>query len=255
MKTVLIIAQNTFKEMIRDKILFVLLFFGLGMIIFSLLLSNLGNNEKLKLAIDFGIGAVHLTTIILAVFAGSTLIFREVDKKTILFVMSYPISKTQFWFGKFFGFSAMLAVILAGLSIALTMLMFALGWKFHTSFLIATLGIYLEALILLSVTLMFGVLVRPVIAIGCTIGIFFIGHGMNSFFEIAQRSGKERLQQVAEIIMWSLPNLEHMNWMNFVSYSEFVGAEFIYKTILYASGWVLLFSITAVLIFRRRDFV
>lgn len=241
--------------MVRDRILFVLLFFGIGLLIFSFLLSNLSNNERLRLAIDFGIGAVHLTTVILSIFLGSTLIFREIDKKTILFVMSYPITRTQFWMGKFLGFAAILLIILTGLSLALMIVLYSLGWETHMSFFIALLGIYLELLLLLSITLMFGVLVRPVIAVGGTIGLFLAGHGMNSFIEIARKSGSAKMERVADIMMWSLPNLENMNWMNFIVYNEIVSLNLIFKSVIYSFGWILLFATMAVIIFRRRDFV
>lgn len=255
MNSVLIIAQNTFKELIRDKILFVLLFFGFFLLLVSFLLSNLTLNERIKIAIDFGISALHLTMVVLAIFLGSTLIFREIDKKTIFFVMSYPISRTQFIIGKFLGFITMLIGIEFFLSLGLMLLISSLGWKLHLSYFIALIGIFFEVMILLSATLMLGVLVRPIIVVGSVVGLFLIGHGMNSFYEIAQKSSHALLRTSSEIMMWMAPNLSHTNWINLVSFDQILAREYLLKGMMYAAGWTLLFLILSILFFRRKDFV
>lgn len=255
MNQILTIAQNTYKELIRDKALFVLIFFAIGLLALSILLSQLSIHENLRLTIDFGFSGIFLAIVAMTLFIGSTLVFREIDKKTILFLMSYPLSRSQFIVGKFLGFTSMLVTLMFGLGIALATLLFVIQWEATAAFLIAFYGIFLEILLLLSITLFFGVIIRPILVVGCTIGLFLIGHGMNGFAEIVARGQNEFLKTLSQILKWSLPNLENMNWMNQVVYAEIVPGRTMLFASVYTLGWVIFFLSLAIVLFRRRDFV
>lgn len=255
MNQILTIAQNTYKELIRDKALFILIFFAMGLLALSILLSQLSIHENLRLTIDFGFSGIFLAIVAMTLFVGSTLVFREIDKKTILFLMSYPLSRSQFIMGKFLGFSMMLCTLMLGLGIALAALLFVIQWEPTVSFLIAFYGIFLEILLLLSMTLLFGVIIRPILVVGAVVGLFLIGHGMNGFAEIVARGQNEFLKTLSQILKWSLPNLENMNWMNQVVYAEIVPGRTILFASVYTLGWVIFFLSLAVVLFRRRDFV
>lgn len=255
MNQILAIAQNTYKELIRDKALFILIFFGLGLLALSVLLSQLSISENLRLTIDFGFSGIFLAIVAMTFFVGSTLVFREIDKKTILFLMSYPLSRSQFIMGKFLGFTAMLVTLLIGLGFVLSLLLFYIGWEPTSAFLIAMYGIFLEILLLLSMTLFFGVIIRPILVVGCAVGLFLIGHGMNGFAEIVARGQNEFLKTTSVALKWAMPNLENLNWMNQVVYGEIVPARTILFASVYSLGWVIFFLSIAVILFRRRDFV
>lgn len=255
MNQILTIAQNTYKELIRDKALFILIFFAFGLLGLSILLSQLSIHENLRLTIDFGFSGIFLAIVAMTLFVGSTLVFREIDKKTILFLMSYPLSRSQFIMGKFFGFTMMLCTLMVGLGGALAALLFVIQWKPTFAFLIAFYGIFLEILLLLSMTLFFGVIIRPILVVGSVVGLFLIGHGMNGFAEIVSRGQNEFLKTLSQIIKWALPNLENMNWMNQVVYAEIVPGRTILFASVYTLGWVIFFLSFAIVLFRRRDFV
>lgn len=255
MNQIITIAQNTYKEMIRDKALFILIFFALGLLALSVLLSQLSIHENLRLTIDFGFSGIFLAIVAMTLFVGSTLVFREIDKKTILFLMSYPLSRSQFIMGKFFGFAAILCTLMLGLGVALAALLITIQWKPTASFLIAFYGIFLETLVLLSMTLLFGVIIRPILVVGAVVGLFLIGHGMNGFAEIVARGQNEFLKTLSQILRWGLPNLENMNWMNQVVYAELVPGRTILFASVYSLGWIIFFLSLAIVVFRRRDFV
>lgn len=255
MNQILTIAQNTYKELIRDKALFLLIFFAIGLLGLSILLSQLSIHENLRLTIDFGFSGIFLAIVAMTLFVGSTLVFREIDKKTILFLMSYPLSRSQFIMGKFFGFAMMLCTLLIGLGVVLAGMLFFIQWHPTSAFLIAFYGMFLEILLLLSMTLFFGVIIRPILVVGSVVGLFLIGHGMNGFSEIVGRGQNEFLKTLSQIIKWALPNLENMNWMNQVVYADIVPGRTIVFASVYTLGWVIFFLSFAIVLFRRRDFV
>jgi ABC-type transport system involved in multi-copper enzyme maturation permease subunit len=219
------------------------------------LLSQLSIHENLRLTIDFGFSGIFLAIVAMTLFVGSTLVFREIDKKTILFLMSYPLSRSQFIMGKFFGFAMMLGTLLVGLGVVLAGMLFVIHWEPTPAFLIAFYGIFLEILLLLSMTLFFGVIIRPILVVGSVVGLFLIGHGMNGFSEIVSRGQNEFLKTLSQIIKWALPNLENMNWMNQVVYADIIPNRTILFATVYTLGWVIFFLSFAIVLFRRRDFV
>ena len=101
MKAIWIIANNTFREIIRDRILYGLVVFALLLIGVSLVLGQLSFAEQMRISIDFGFAAIHFSAVILSIFIGSTLVSKEIDKKTVMTLLARPITRFQFLFGKF----------------------------------------------------------------------------------------------------------------------------------------------------------
>lgn len=107
------IALNTFREIIRNKFLYIILFFAFLFILFSLALGKLTIGEGEKVIVDFGLAMIEIFGIFGIIFIGSQLLFKEVEGKTIFLILSKPIRRHEFILGKFFGFSGVIAVIIA----------------------------------------------------------------------------------------------------------------------------------------------
>ncbi len=97
------IALNTFKEAIRDRILYLLLFFAVVSLIFSRLLAILAVGDRVKIIMDVGLASLSFFGALMAILMGTSLVFKEIDKKTIYTLLSKPIHRYQFLLGKFFG--------------------------------------------------------------------------------------------------------------------------------------------------------
>jgi ABC-type transport system involved in multi-copper enzyme maturation permease subunit len=103
MAKVLGIALNTFKEAVRNKVLYFLLIFALLIMGFSGVISDLSIASPEKLIKDLGLASIDLFGFLIAVFVGVYLVYTELDKKTIYTIVSKPIDRYQFILGKFFG--------------------------------------------------------------------------------------------------------------------------------------------------------
>ena len=106
------IAKNTFKEIVRNRFLYLILFFAFVFIIFSLALGKLTIGQSEKVIVDFGLGMIEIFGLIGVLFVGSQLLFKEVEGKTIFLILSKPIKRQDFILGKFFGFSATIFLII-----------------------------------------------------------------------------------------------------------------------------------------------
>ena len=70
MRVILVIALNTYRELIRDRILYGLLVFSFLLIAVSLALGQLSFDEQSRISINFGFTAIHLSVMIISIFLG-----------------------------------------------------------------------------------------------------------------------------------------------------------------------------------------
>src|SRR3990172_549606 len=111
------IAKNTFREAIRNKILYILLAFAMILIIFSVILSALSIGQEEKIIKDVGLFAITFFGVLIAIMVGIGLIYNELDKRTIYVIISKPIHRYEFVLGKFFGLVLTIVVNIAIMSL------------------------------------------------------------------------------------------------------------------------------------------
>ena len=88
MQSLLVVAQNTFRETVRDKILYNLVFFALLLIGASVLLGTLTIGEQARIINDVGLAAINLVGVIMAIFVGIGLVSKEIERRTIYTILS-----------------------------------------------------------------------------------------------------------------------------------------------------------------------
>ncbi len=254
-KAVGVIASNTFREIVRDRILYGLLVFAVLLIAVSLALGQLSFKEQTRIAINFGFSGIHLSLVMLAIFVGSTLVYREIEKQTILTLLARPISRTQFIVGKFIGLSLVIFTAMVLLALVLLFVVLAIGFEMSPSFFIALLGMYFEALILLSFSLLFGTFARPTMSVVFVIGIFLIGHWLDSLNFFAERSKSDEFMLFSKFINTIMPNFEIFNWRAAPVFGDVLSLSEVAFALTYTMGWLMLVLSMTSLSFRRRDFV
>ncbi len=255
MRAIVHVAHNTFIEIARDKTFSILFVFAIFMMGFSLVLGQLTSLEQHRLTVDFGLAAVQIVIAVLSVFSGSTLVFREIEKKTILYLLSKPISRSEFLLGKILGLFAIIVVMVAALTIMLIGLFAFIGWSVNDVFYKAIFGILLEAMVLLSITLLLGTLVRPTLVVAISISFFLVGHWLNGFKLLVKDGTSQFLKILSDIIFHVFPNFENFNWRNYVVDQQPVEITEVASATMYAICWCLIFVSIAYLGFRRKDFV
>lgn len=255
MNSVLIIAGNTFREVIRDRILYGLVVFALMLLFLSLALGQLTFDENLRLSANFGFTGIHIATIVLAGFVGSSLVSKEIEKQTILTLLARPISRAQFILGKALGLMSVLLVVAAGLAAILSIFLYFLNFSFTSEYLIALGGIVFEAAVILSIALFFGSFARPMMTVIFTVSIFLLGHWVDSLKFFVSKSESDMFKFVGTAIGYLIPNLEKFNWRAAPVYGVSVPLQEVGMATVSMVGWVLVLISATVLIFRRRDFV
>jgi Cu-processing system permease protein len=255
MKSILVIAGNTFREVIRDRVLYGLIVFAVMLLFLSLALGQLSFDENIRLSANFGFTGIHIAVVVLAIFVGSSLVSKEIDKQTILTLLARPITRAQFILGKSMGLMAVLLVVAMGLALILSAFLLFLGFEFTPHYLTAVLGIMLEGAVVLSLAVFFGSFARPMMTVVFTIAVFLLGHWVESLHFFIKKSQSEMFKLGAKTISYIIPDLEAFNWRSAPVYALDVPVSHIVAATGASLGWIISLISLTVLIFRRRDFV
>ncbi len=253
MRPIWVLAKNTYKEVIRDRILYALLLFAFLLIGMSLALGQLSFAEQERISANFGLAAIHLCAVILAIFVGSNLVYKEIEKKTILTILVRPISRLQFILGKSLGLTLLILTMIGGLALVLSMVFLGLGMKIDERLLIVLVGLLAESLILLGVTLVFSMVSKPLLVVCFSLGVFLIGHWQDSLAYFASKKEGDSLKPVSWIVHHFLPNLERVNWKDLVLYDLPLDLPAKFASLGYAAAWFALCICLSALIFKNKD--
>jgi ABC-2 type transport system permease protein len=104
------IARNAFLEAIRQPIFIVLVLIGLLAMVCNVNLAAFTMGEDEKLLVDLGLSTLLIVGLLLAAFTSSSVLSKEIENKTVLTVVSKPVTRASVIVGKFLGVSGALAV-------------------------------------------------------------------------------------------------------------------------------------------------
>lgn len=254
MNSITVIATLTFKKAIREKIFYSLLSFALILIVFSMALGNITYGQPVKIIKDFGLGAISLVGVLIAVFVGINSIYKEIESKTIYLILAKPVSRLNFLIGKYLGISLVLLceVIFMTTSIFL-LLKFVYGESLPWYMCYAILTIWIEIQLILAVALLFSTFSTPFLSGMFTLGVFAIGHLTNDFRMLVEGSQNERIKALSSAVYYIFPNLENLNYSTQVVHALEIDMTLYFKSIAYGAVYSCLMLAIAVLIFSNRD--
>lgn len=254
MKNVFVIAQNTFIELLRNRLLYVLLFFAVFLILLMVALGQLSYTEQLRLTLGLGLGSIHLCLVGLTIFVGGSIVYREIDRLTILTLLARSITRSEFLIGKFFGFLFLMFLFNYGFLLLYAGSMLFMGFNINfLDFLVTFFGFSMEVTVLLAVTIFFSTFCASFLAVVFSLCFFIIGHWVGNLTFLADYSGNKDFSRFAQVMRIAFPNLENLNWRTYpMEHNVDI------QTILWNSSnavvWSLLFLVCAILIFKGRDF-
>lgn len=247
------IAANTFRETIRNKILYVILAFALLVIGLSWFLADLSVGDLTRIIADVGLASTQIFGVVMAVFIGITLVSQEVERKTIYLILSRPVPRWEFVVGKAAGLSLTLALTTLVMSGTLFLLHYGYGREAEPGIFIASGGIYLELVALTCLASFFSTFTTPVLSAIFTLSMFFIGHISGDLLAFGERASSKAVQWGTRILFYALPNLEHFNWKNDVVYEKVRSAGVLWAAFGYLLCYFAAVLCVACLLFSRKD--
>lgn len=250
-------ATNVFREVVRDRILYIIGFYALILAAAIRLLPEVAATTEDKIFFDFGLAAMSVLGLIVAVFVGTGLVNKEIEKRTVLVLIAKPISRSEFITGKHLGLSAVLAVLVAAMTaIYLAFLHFGNIPYPLSSILLATLYLFLQLSLITAVAIALGVFTSSVLATLLSFGVYLMGNFSQDLVTLGRLSRNPGLQRLTQGLYLVLPDLSRLDLKNQAVY----GSELLPNplTLIANAGYGLLYTVLAlviaILIFSRREF-
>jgi ABC-type transport system involved in multi-copper enzyme maturation permease subunit len=253
LSAIVAIGLNTFREAIRDRVLYLLLAFALLIIGVSRLLSLLTVGDEAKIIKDVGLSAISLFGVLTAVFVGVSLVFKEIERRTIYTLLAQPVRRWQFVCGKFCGLFGVLAMNVGLMTVALGAILLVRGeapWQL----LPAVLLILVELAVVTAFALFFSSLTNPILAAVWTFSLYVAGHLSWSLKLLREKVPEGIARTVCDGLYWVLPNLERLNLKAEVVHGAELPASYLPLASIYGLGYAVVVVALACLAFERKDF-
>jgi ABC-type transport system involved in multi-copper enzyme maturation permease subunit len=122
------IALNTYRESVRDRVLYNLVFFAVILIGASYLIGQLTAGQDVKIIKDLGLSAIALFGLFIAVFIGIGLVSKEVERRSVYALLAKPVRREQLILGKYTGLVLTLFVNIAIMVVIWYAVLTYMGW-------------------------------------------------------------------------------------------------------------------------------
>lgn len=254
MQSIVVVAGNTFRETLRDKILYNLIFFAFMLIGASVLLGTLAIGEQSRIVNDLGLAAINLVAVIIGIFVGIGLVTKEIERRTIYTILARPITRVQFILGKYLGLVWIVAVNVAIMFAMFLAVVWLSGNMVYPSLFQAVQLILVETVLVTAMSLFFSTFSSATLSATFTIGLYVIGHLTSDLRGIAAKSQNQLVEFMMTSLYYICPNLELLNIKGPAASGTLVDVGYQLTATAYGVLYACLLLTGACLIFQRRDF-
>jgi len=249
------IARNAFREAVRDRILYNLILFVLIITACAVFIGELTVGQEARVIVNLGLSAMLVFGTFISIFVGVSLVWKEIEKRTVYSIFSKPVRRSQFIIGKYLGLCLTLLVNTAVMGIGVTLaLLWVDGGLLIGAIWPAILLIFLELTVITAVAILFSSFSTPALSAMLTFAVFVIGHFSTSLRELAQSMPSQAARLVFDGVYYLLPNFSHFTFVTETANGIAVPPAMLATSIAYAVVWDAVLLAIAVVIFSRRNF-
>ena len=247
------IAKNVFWEAIRDRILYLIGFFALLMVAAVRLIPELSVGTEEKIILDFGLAAISILGLIVTVFIGTGLVNKEIEKRTVYILVAKPLSRSELIVGKHIGLSAVLAVLLATMTLIYGLILSFNGISYPIgSILVTVIFIFIQLSLLTAVAILFGVFTSSLLATLFTFGIYLMGNLSRDLVKLGDLSDNPEIKKLMMGLYVVLPDLSRLDLKNDAVYGLLPSMGNLFTNFGYALLYTMLVLSITIAIFVYR---
>ena len=251
-----VVAVNTFREAIRDRVLYNLIFFALVMIGAAVLVGQISIGIERMVIINLGLSAISVFGLVMAVFIGVGLVYKEMEKRTLYSLLAKPVHRWEFLAGKYAGLLLTLVVNTSLMMLGLAAALFYVSRHFEradVSILIAVYFILLELALVTALALFFSCFSSPMLSALFTLGIYIAGVFAQDIRNIGLVTKNPALVSATRTIYYLLPNFHNFNAIAAAAHGEHIPASLVGQNTLYALLYISLVLVASAAVFSRRN--
>ena len=250
-----VIAANVFREVLRDRVLYLLGLYAIGMALAAQLLPQLSAMSGDKVIVDVGLGMMHLLGVLLAIFVGTGLVNKEIEKRTVLVLMAKPVSRVEFIVGKHLGLSAVLGLLVVAMTLIYGAVLFLSRIPYDWVATVISSGcLWLLLSLITAIAIGFGVFTSSLLAITMTIAVCLMGSVSQDMVALGKLTQNPLIERTTRILYLILPDFARLDLKNQVVYGLLPPLESLLQNVGYGMLYIVLVLGIAAAIFSMREF-
>lgn len=250
-----VIALHTFREAIRDRVLYNLILFAFLLFGTAILFGQISVGVQKLILINLGLAAMTFFGLAIAIFIGVGLVYKEMDKRTLYVLLSKPVSRAEFIVGKFAGLGLTLGVNTALMTVGFFAALYYVTRTVAPSdsyLLVAIYFIFLQLLLATAWALFFSSFSSPILSALFTAGLFLAGSFSGDILDLAEVVENAWLRAALVGLYYVLPNFRNFNLTTSVAHGQAIPVEVVVLNTAYGLLYVGLVVGASVLVFRQR---
>lgn len=251
MSNIIVIAKNTFRETVRDRILYAILGFAALFILFDLFMSRLALGDPVMIK-SFGLAGIYIFGLIITIFLGSSIIYKEIERRTLYFVLAKPVTRGEVILGKFAGLFLAISLTVLLMAVIYLAVVFRATGTLDILSLAAIFFQLLEMALVAAVLIFFSAIAAPMTATLLAVMLIFIGHLLGSVLHNAQLIGGATYI-MSLIFYYIFPNLEKFDLRNLVAHGIGVAPAAAFFALAYAALYSAILLCLASVLFNKRE--
>lgn len=250
MSGILAIARHTFREAVRAQVLYVLSASGLVMVLGATLLAPLALGQVKRIVIDLGLTSMSLIGFLVLTLLGTTLVAREIERRTVDLLLAKPIRRADYVLGKYLGLASTVALLVLAQAIFLTVALVLATGEADWRPLAGCAMVFVELLMLASLVLLYGSFAGPLVAAFLMMATYAAGHLAGDLYGFAESADLPVLTWCTFI----LPNLASLDLRAEVVHGAPFDGWRILLALAHGVSYTAFALTVAVLVFGRREF-
>ena len=252
MRTIQTIAILSFREAIRDRVLYTLFVFSLVIFGFSNVVEMLAMAEKARIIKDIGLGGISIIGLFVSISVCVNIFTKELRGYRSSFLFSKPVSIAQFLLGKYIGALITLGLMIVFMGAVLLLDILWVERKFDPYLLIGFGVIFIEISIVTSFALLFSNLFPPVTSGALTFAIYLVGH-FKGLLQDLSSNGLNALGYLIESLFFLLPDLSKFNLEADIVYHTLPSWEYLFFLVMYGICYICITILLSWFLLRKKD--
>ena len=251
-----VVALNTFREAVRDRVLYNLVFFALLLMAAAVAVGQISIGIEETVIVSLGLSAISVIGLLISIFIGVALVSKEMDKRTLYALLAKPLKRWEFLLGKFGGLVLTLAVNTAAMAAGLLLVMLYVKHSLErgeTAVLVAVYFIWLKLALVVALALMFSCFTTPLLAILFTVGLYIVGLYVQELRNLPVEVMSPAMAAFTKWLSYLLPNFENFNVMAMAAHGRAVPGALILQNTLYTVIYCAIVLTAAAAVFSRRN--
>lgn len=253
MSRLLAVAANTFRETVRERVLYNLVLFAILMTVSGKFMWQLSIRQEHKIIKDLGLTSMDLFGTLIAVFVGVGLVSKEIERRSLYPLLAKPLSRAELFLGKFAGLSFTLAVNVAVMALGMYATLLATSARADPALLKAVYGIMLGLLLVVAIAMLFSSITSAAMATLWTIALVIAGR-FSDVIRNMRDVAPGAPGWLTTALYWSVPNFRNFDLKDRVTYGEHVPWLALAWMTAYAAVFLAVTLGVGLAVFRSRDF-